>query len=579
MIAELRQWLRRAVRRHPLLERQARLFLLRQRAKRHAYPDWQPLVESAGAAWPAARAAATNGPRVLVATSVGAYIGGVTVESMIATALTLRGAAVDVLLCDGVLPACLQCEVGWYRRQESFVRDGPARDFCAYCHPPAARAYGALDLPLLAYSQFLVSADHEEAASLAARLSTAELSTYRDDDIAVGEHALAGTLRFFARATIDDEPNGHAVLARYFQAALLTTRALRRTLAAKHYDVAVFHHGIYVPQGLVGEVCRRAGVRVVNWNPAYRKQTFIFSHDDTYHHTLMNEPTDRWDGIQLDAAQDAALTDYLQSRRFGTQDWIWFHERPEEDRQKILAEVPLDPAKPCIGLLTNVMWDAQLHYPANAFANMLDWVLASIRHFAARPDVQLLVRVHPAEIRGTVPSRQLIVDEVRSAFPVLPPNIFIVGPESQVSTYSAMEMCDAVLIYGTKTGVELTSMGIPVVVAGEAWIRNKGLTLDARSPENYEQLLGQLPLGRRMDPAQVRRARQYAYHFFFRRMVPVDCLVPAQGNPPFRLVLSALSELGTGHSRGLDILCDGILSGSDFIYPAEQFPVASTRGA
>ena len=30
--------------------------------------------------------------------------------------------------------------------------------------------------------------------------------------------------------------------------------------------------------------------------------------------------------------------------------------------------------KPVIGLLTNVFWDAQLHYRANAFKDMLDWI-------------------------------------------------------------------------------------------------------------------------------------------------------------------------------------------------------------
>ena len=58
------------------------------------------------------------------------------------------------------------------------------------------------------------------------------------------------------------------------------------------------------------------------------------------------------------------------------------------------------------------MWDAQLHYPANAFPSMLDWVLQTIRYFASRPDLQLLIRVHPAEIRGTARSRQPLVPEI-----------------------------------------------------------------------------------------------------------------------------------------------------------------------
>ena len=93
-----------------------------------------------------------------------------------------------------------------------------------------------------------------------------------------------------------------------------------------------------------------------------------------------------------------------------------------------------------------------------------------------RPDLQLLIRVHPAEISGFPPSRQPILGELRKSLPQLAPNITVVPPESDMSTYALMSLCNAAIIYGTKMGVELTSTGLPVIVAGEAWIRNKGLT-------------------------------------------------------------------------------------------------------
>src|SRR5262245_18244532 len=99
---------------------------------------------------------------------------------------------------------------------------------------------------------------------------------------------------------------------------------------------------------------------------------------------------------------------------------------------------------------------------------MLAWILETIRQLTRRRDLQLLIRIHPAEIRGSIPSRQPILAEIRKAFPQLPANVFVIPPENDSSTYAAMYQCNAVLIYGTKTGVELTSAGIPVVVAGEA---------------------------------------------------------------------------------------------------------------
>jgi hypothetical protein len=68
-----------------------------------------------------------------------------------------------------------------------------------------------------------------------------------------------------------------------------------------------------------------------------------------------------------------------------------------------------------------------------------------------------------------------------------------------------MLQCNAVIIYGTQTGVELTSMGMPVIVAGEAWIRNKDITLNAGSIEEYFELLARLLLNDQLDDATAGR--------------------------------------------------------------------------
>ena len=225
-----------------------------------------------------------------------------------------------------------------------------------------------------------------------------------------------------------------------------------------------------------------------------------------------------------------------------------FHRPNRQDPQEIARQVGLDPNKPVIGLLTNVSWDAQLHYPANAFPNMLEWLVQTCEYFATRPDLQLLIRVHPAEISGFPPSRQPILRELRKRIPQLAPNIIVVPPESGLSTYALMSLCNAAIIYGTKMGVELTSVGLPVIVAGEAWIRNKGMTHDASSPDEYFPILDRLPFAERLGPAQLARARRYAYHFFFNRMIPLPFIEPKAGYPIYRLKLDRLQQLLPGES-------------------------------
>lgn len=535
-------------------------------------PDWRPILARAGRDWSGAVEAARGGPRVLIATAVGGHLPSTTLESFLAVALTLRGAEVQVLLCDEELPACLRSHLTGVPSEEDFIRDGPQGSGCIRCYSSGVAMYRTLGLQIRTLGALLTDGEREQAEVIANALPAEEIPTFTMDGLAIGEHALAGALRFYARGTLTDK-GSKDVLRRYLAAGILTAYSSRRLLAEGGFLAACFNHGIYIPHGVIGEVARRQGVRVVNWNPAYRTRSFIFSHGDTYHHTLMDEPTAEWEHLPWDQERDAELTEYLRSRWQGSRDWITFNTNPEERTSEVERALGIDFSKPTVGLLTNVIWDAQLHYRANAFPNMMDWLLRTIAYFRDRRDLQLLIRVHPAEISGAVPSRQPVVDEIRSQFPALPDNVFVIPPDSPISTYVAMMRCNAVVIYGTKTGVELTSEGIPVIVCGEAWIRNKGLTTDARSPEEYYALLDALPGPGRLQQETIDRARRYAYHFFFRRMIPLEGIAPASGviarQVKYRVGVETIDELKPGHDPGLDVICEGILTGKPFTFPAE----------
>jgi hypothetical protein len=523
-------------------------------------------VERDQHAWRDAQRQATSGQRILLGAGYGGQLASTRLESLLGVALTLRGANASVLLCDAALTACLACNAPWYPHQRVFVRHGPARDLCRHCFEPAARMYASLGFRVHRYSDYLDAQDLSIAADVSTGVPLSEMSSFRYEGIQVGEHALAGAVRFFARTSLECEPSAEAVLRRYLQAAILTALAIRRLVRSEGIDCAVFDHGIYVPNGVVGEVCRTNGVRVVNWAVAYRTRCFIFSHDDTYHRTMMHEPVEVWDELAWTAALDRQIMDYLRTRWYGTEDWVRVHELLASDARAAIGDLGIDFSKPCIGLLTNVMWDARVNYAASVFRDMKEWVLTTVGYFALRADLQLIIRVHPAERHGT---QQRIDRDIREAFPTLPQNVIVIPPESPLSTYAVMERCNAALIYATKTGVELTSFGIPTIVAGEAWIRNKAITMDANSKDEYMRLLSSLPVQARLSQQAIERARKYAYHFFFRRMIPVEAFTPTLKDAPYAMSIRGLDDLLPGHSAGLDVICNGILDGTPFIYHAE----------
>lgn len=506
---------------------------------------------------------------------MGGYDHARVLDGVLAQALTQRGASVDLLLCDKAVPTCQMIKIGW-RASPEMLADGAPIPYCDECVRRGREGLRGVSAPLRWMSRYLTEDDIKRAAQTSQSVPADEIPDFTWEGLPVGEHARAGALRYFARGDLSGEPQGEAVLRRYLEAGLRTIACLKRLIETHRYDVLVVNHGIYIPQGMICAVAHAMGVRVVTYNPAYRKHSFVFSHGASYHFTMVDEPVDHWRGLELTPGLVRRTNGYLASRRSGTNDWIWFHDQPQEDISPILREIGCDPAKPYVVALTSVVWDAQLHYKSNAFPNMLDWLKQTVSYWAKRSDLQLVIRVHPAELRGSVPSRQLAADELAAAFPELPPNVFVIGPEHQASTYALCESADSVIIYNTKTGIEIASMGVPVIVAGEAWVRDKGFTLDVSTPEEYFALLDTLPLARRMSAEERALATKYAFHFFFRRMIPLP-FIHQEESGRFRLDVAKPRELAPGRFVGLDTICDGILEGTPFIYPAEAIADAFTE--
>lgn len=559
-------FLRRLMRR-PVM-RPLRLARLNWVARHGGHQDWTKIIGADLPQWRQALQDARGGSRVLIATGVGGQLPVNAVDRLLAVALTLRGCEVGFALCDGVLDACQSCELNVFPDTSRFVREGPARDLCGACFAPAAAASGALGLRAERYGAFHPEDDRVELAGALNGVDTIDkVRAFDWKGIGLGEHALAGALRFFARADLEGEPAGPAVLRRYLAAALRTAMVAERMLESIRPEIVVLHHGIYVPQGVFAAVARRLGVRVVTWSPAYRAHCFLFAHDETYHHALMNEPVGGWAETALTAGQKKWIEDYLRSRWTGEADWIRFHRSPDLRLTRDLGALGLAPDKPLVVALTNVMWDAQLHYPANAFASQIEWLADTVRWFADRPDLQLAIRVHPAELSGSPPSRQKVADELARIFGALPGNVVLVPPESRLSTYDLARQSRAALIYATKAGVELAATGIPVIVAGEAWVRNKGITTDVTSRSSYGPCLDAMLPGPGPSPQAADRALRYAYHFFHRRMIELPMVQKSAGPRTFDIRDGGIGQFRPGASAGLDAICDGIMTGAPFHMP------------
>ena len=71
----------------------------------------------------------------------------------------------------------------------------------------------------------------------------------------------------------------------------------------------------------------------MTWVKSYRDQTFLLSHEDTYHHTMLDEAPGDWRDFEFDEQQKADIKAYIKSRRDGANDWISFNTKPRQISQ------------------------------------------------------------------------------------------------------------------------------------------------------------------------------------------------------------------------------------------------------
>jgi len=149
-----------------------------------------------------------------------------------------------------------------------------------------------------------------------------------------------------------------------------------------------------------------------------------------------------------------------------TRQW---QSEPAAGKDSAKAALKLDD-RPIVLLATNVLGDS-LTLGRQVFSKtMAEWVSRTILYFIGRPDVQLVIRIHPGEI---LTREYSMVDVVRKTLPELPEYIHVIHPEEKTNTYDLVELADVGLVYTTTVGLEMALKGIPVVVAGQTHYRGR----------------------------------------------------------------------------------------------------------
>jgi len=293
-------------------------------------------------------------------------------------------------------------------------------------------------------------------------------------------------------------------------------------LQAEKPDLLVIPNGTILEMGVAYQVAGLLGIETVTFEFADQQERIWLAQNDEImqHHTA-----ELWDGLgrqPLPEKARQALMDLFGARKNAN---LWgnfarqWQQNPVKGGASVRESLKLD-ARPLALLATNVLGDSLTLGRQRITLTMAEMIVKTIGYFIRHPEVQLVIRIHPGELKTHGTS---MIDVINEAYPVLPENIHVIRPEAKTNTYDLMEIADFGLVYTTTVGMEMAMSGLPVIVTGKTHYAARGFTLDPQTWQEFEEMLdrvSQNPTSARLTPAQAEKVWLYAYLFFFEFSLP-----------------------------------------------------------
>lgn len=300
-------------------------------------------------------------------------------------------------------------------------------------------------------------------------------------------------------------------------------------------EVVLIPNGLILEMGIVFRVARYLNIPAMTFEFNDQREQIWLAQNTS----IMRQDTDYLVEARCDLPMTHSMYERLaelENARRGARVWgkskrLWQYVSSQGalETRKVLG---LDD-RPIVLLAANVLGDS-LTLGRNIFAeSMSEWITRTVQFFAgweARAErsepgvlrgersrsVQFVIRIHPGET--VVPRAKSMATVLREALAEIPENIHIIAATDKINTYDLIEIADLGLAYTTTVGMEAAMNGIPVICCGQTHYRGRGFTIDPNTWDEYftalEKVLSDLP-AHRLNEAQIAKAWNYAYRFFF----------------------------------------------------------------
>jgi hypothetical protein len=380
--------------------------------------------------------------------------------------------------------------------------------------------------------EYLTPELEDEARTTAGELhdsvtSPADLKQLRYEGADVGREALSTVSRYLHDGGVDlDDPRARELLGELLHSAVRTAIASKRMLDDLQPRLLLFNERNYAGEGPLCDIALLRGLDVIQFVGGFEDDTTVFKRytEETksiHPRSLAEESWQRVRRIPWTPEREVEL-DTEFARRYDRDAtflarWNQGWTRPQS-RGEIVGKLDLDPDTRTAVVFSHVLWDANMFFGRDLFADQEEWFVETVRAACANDRVNWLVKLHPANVwkrrRDGVSGELDELVAIREQIGALPQHVKLLEPDTDISTWSLFDVTDVGVTIRGSVGFELPCLGKPALTAGTGFYSGRGFTVDSGTREEYLARLARIEEVQPPSSQQVELARKHAYALF-----------------------------------------------------------------
>ena len=384
--------------------------------------------------------------------------------------------------------------------------DSPAAKeaICDICSQQSKMVRTQLNFASRSLRSFVKVQDIDNADRLSRERPVEELYDYCEYDLPIGRLALYETIIQTKSISRDLSPEARSFYRSNFRNTLISVRASKAILDELKPDVGVSYHTAYAYNRAFQRVLEARNVPVwflnASMNVAELSTHLIAAKSDP--EQMFRKMLGDWQRFEEVPCADediASSADHLLALMSGG--GFGYSNSIRRGNVGVLERLGYLPGRKVVAALLS-SYDELLAAELagfgwttknEVFSSQIEWVKWLFDFARSRPDVHLIVRVHPREFaingKGGRSEHSYRLDSI---FSERPDNVSINLPSDGIAVYDLLMEVDAALVAWTSTGMEAGMLGIPVVTyAGDVLLFPRKLTYDAKTRQEYAKFVGE----------------------------------------------------------------------------------------